>query len=541
MTTVKDFGQLAQLGKYSRMSKTVVCPWSVLKEKFGDKLRSLKDADSTAPEGEVIAPEITGGTDFTCSACNWEGETLQEFKVHCSTVEHVTCLRKKAVGKSSGDPDGDSSDSDESDASGDEWDLEIEDTKARRWHRRIIDRVLFWERPNIAEDKVGLAICSTLLPGDTDEEINVAVDRLLDDAEPYWILVLLRSGRFAGAVFNVKTNEVVAHKTIKKYTVRAKAGGAQSAQDATGRKPKSAGSSLRRYGEKRLEEDLLALLQDWAPYAAKGRFFASASPTLRPLLVKAVGDQVRIARLPFMASKVTGDQVECLYEQLRVIHLTVPLKEEEKHGNKGRGGSAVNKKGDKDIKTNKGGATEPSEEEPIFVYNEEEDPLFTDLHAAARDGKTSVVLQLLDTIDPTLQDGKDRLFYYFCTDQNLRDAVRRYCAKNPDKWNWASAKIEPLTEEMEEHKKQKAKDKKKRQKERQKEAKAAEREEAARLEEQKKKEDEERKGKPCSNCGKLSGEKPFHRFDFVYCSTDCVMAHKRTIAADAAMARFNKT
>jgi Bacteroidetes VLRF1 release factor len=39
------------------------------------------------------------------------------------------------------------------------------------------------------------------------------------------------------------------HKTFRRYTIRAKRGGSQSSYDTSGRRPKSMGAQLRRYGE----------------------------------------------------------------------------------------------------------------------------------------------------------------------------------------------------------------------------------------------------------------------------------------------------
>jgi len=539
------FGEYAALGKYNRITKTVQCNWSILNEKFVPLIKQLSEADSVAATedrasslGNAYGSFVEGNGLFTCSLCNFEGDDLRELKDHCKSKEHVDKVRERGVGlEKNEESDTDDSDAD-SDASDNEWEDEITtlaDTQARRWNRRLIDRIVFWERPNIIDQRIGISICSTLLPGDTDEEISQSFSKLLDSSEPYWILIILRSGRFAGAVFDTRTNKVVAHKTIKKYTVRAKAGGAQSAQDGTGRKPKSAGSSLRRYGEQRLEEDTLALMKEWQPYFKQGRFFASVNAALRPLIVKAVGEHVKITRLPFMASKVTGEQVTVLYEQLRTIHLTIAIPPElleleakERKANK--------KKANPQLEVQK-----VAESGPVYTYVEEEDELFSDLHRAARDNEVAVIIHLMDQgSDPTAKDGKGRMPWFLCQTQDARDSIRRYAARNLDKYDWAEARIDPLTEEMEDKKQQKLKDKKKRQKGNQKKKKAGAREEAEAEAERLRLEEEAKKGPPCQLCGTLCGEIPFMQFDYNYCSMDCVKKHQREQAAAAAEARFEK-
>ncbi|WFD29200.1 hypothetical protein MSPP1_000206 [Malassezia sp. CBS 17886] len=64
---------------------------------------------------------------------------------------------------------------------------------------------------------------------------------------------------------------VLAHKTFHRYTTRRKQGGAQSAQDASGRHAKSAGASLRRAGEAALREEIHTLLgrRGWRELVAR--------------------------------------------------------------------------------------------------------------------------------------------------------------------------------------------------------------------------------------------------------------------------------
>lgn len=94
-----------------------------------------------------------------------------------------------------------------------------------------------------------------------------------------WAVLLLRSGRFAGAVFD--KDKAVCHKTFQRYTTRRKQGGAQSASDAGG-KAKSAGATLRRYNEAALKQDVAALLSEWQrELAAADLIFLSSGKTDR--------------------------------------------------------------------------------------------------------------------------------------------------------------------------------------------------------------------------------------------------------------------
>ncbi|PQE17875.1 putative Found in Mitochondrial Proteome protein [Rutstroemia sp. NJR-2017a BBW] len=62
-----------------------------------------------------------------------------------------------------------------------------------------------------------------------------------------------------------KEATVLAHKTFHRYTTRRKQGGAQSANDSAKGAAHSAGSSLRRYNEQALTDEVRLLLHDWKP------------------------------------------------------------------------------------------------------------------------------------------------------------------------------------------------------------------------------------------------------------------------------------
>ncbi|ESX00121.1 zinc finger-containing protein [Ogataea parapolymorpha DL-1] len=93
-------------------------------------------------------------------------------------------------------------------------------------------------------------------------------------------LFMLGGGHFAGAIIsheriNTKGNSgsaeelrmqsvrVLHHKTFHRYTTRRKQGGAQNASDNAKGKAKSAGSTLRRYNEQALQQDVRNLLAEW--------------------------------------------------------------------------------------------------------------------------------------------------------------------------------------------------------------------------------------------------------------------------------------
>ena len=188
---------------------------------------------------------------------------------------------------------------------------------------------------------------------------------------------------------------------------------------------------------------------------------------------------------------------------------------------------------------------EPRKEEArqeAAKYVEEEDDFFSKLHQAAlRDDCEAIWEELEEGADPTARDGKGRVAYYLCTTQAAREAFRRWRGGNEEAWDWQQAQVpEGITEESEQRKKEKEKEKRKKQKEKQKANKAKakeEEEERIRKEEEEKRILEEAQAK-CEKCRKPLVDKPFTRLDFLYCSAECVNAHRRDLQAEAALKRL---
>ena len=93
---------------------------------------------------------------------------------------------------------------------------------------------------------------------------------------PQVFLCMIGGGHFAGMVVSLapklakqttgveqRQAVVIAHKTFHRYTTRRKQGGGQSANDSAKGAAHSAGSSLRRYNEVALEQEIRALLAEW--------------------------------------------------------------------------------------------------------------------------------------------------------------------------------------------------------------------------------------------------------------------------------------
>ena len=111
-------------------------------------------------------------------------------------------------------------------------------------------------------------------PLSADESHGVPLPSTM--TSPQMFLCMIGGGHFAGMVVSLapkiakqttgieqRQAVVIAHKTFHRYTTRRKQGGGQSANDAAKGAAHSAGSSLRRYNEVALEQEIRALLAEW--------------------------------------------------------------------------------------------------------------------------------------------------------------------------------------------------------------------------------------------------------------------------------------
>lgn len=426
--------------------------------------------------------------------------------------------------------------------------------ESRAWARGVVDGALILlRRLQCGSDPpttYGLGVCAALIPPETlAEGSDLSLDRrlaeILRTRSPRWAVCALRSGHFAGAVFNGQ--EAVIHKAIHRYTVRAKAGGSQSACDGS-KKVKSVGSSLRRYGEQRLAEEIKELMTDkWAQHLAECELvLVSVSKRMRPTLVGTekepfLPDPRKVRKLPFMIGKPIFEAVQAAY--LRAASVVFC--------DEGVADAVTARFRPAPARTEEPKQAAPPSEEiaeaepvqaPAVKYSEEDDPLFSSLHVAAQANDVMAITEELEQgADPTSRDSKGRVPYYLCATPQAREAFRKWRGSNEDAWDWASAQVpEGITDETEQRKKDKEKEKKKRQKEKQKANKLKEKEEE---EERQRKEEEERKmleaaQTKCDMCQTPVLSKPFTRLDYVYCSSECVNSHRRQLQAEAALKRF---
>jgi hypothetical protein len=193
--------------------------------------------------------------------------------------------------------------------------------------------------------------------------------------------------------------------------------------------------------------------------------------------------------------------------------------------------------------------------------------LKTILHVACEKAQDEWVERLLSEFgaNPTVLDLYNHTPYDLAKEKSTRTLMRKFAGANPDLWDYSAARIPPLTGSMEMDAKAREAEKRKRKKAAQKERKAAQKEEdavqrAAEAERVRANAEEllakeaalertkrilnmserekralaaERRLNPsaitCDNCGKAIATEPYEKFSFKYCSSNCVVEHKRIL------------
>eukprot|EP01133_Synstelium_polycarpum_P012859 gene12859-15101_t len=459
-----------------------------------------------------------------------------------------------------------------------------------------------------------------------------------------WAVLLCGGGRFSGAIFTGGTGgptKAIVHKTLQRYTTRRKQGGSQAKQDQQG-VAGSAGSSIRRYNEKRLREEVLEIINGWRAHFDKCSYFFVFAPkgNTRDIVFPPTGtgpislqdDRLRLIPFPIIRATYTETQrvstilfsvdIEMIEDEVvpteqettttatatskEEVETTIEIKEEE-HGKyslyeNDQLFEAAKAKDLEQVKRLLEGEDEefelpiPNEGDslmtPLFIAVENKDlkmatylcralpadvdlciPRYqfkTALHKASAMGHPEMVEVLLNGgADPSVLGMHKECAYDLAGNQKVRDVMREWAGSHPDRWDYVRAHIVPLTASMvaerEDKKKAKRKDKKAKDKLKKvvdkenklredQERQVAEKEKELKLEEARLSDqvsrlrmtkdaqltERERRAiaaeqrllgamKFCSCCAKTIAGTPFERLNHIYCSTACVISHKKRL------------
>ena len=367
------------------------------------------------------------------------------------------------------------------------------------------------------------------------------------------IVLLLRSGRFAGACF--RGNKCIIHRTSQRYTVRRGQGKAQSAQDGQ-RRPKSIGAQLRRAGEINLQEDVTSTILEWTSHFDKaGIILVSCPKTMMKGLFSSEIEHVltrkdpRIRHIPLDLGRPSFENARMVYDVMMTATLREAIMEadqaaEEQDDSRNAKIGLLHRVESSDI-ANVGESAdgivasialevvpltdlhvaamnadadaihrllEESERSTDIVNAQAGENLMTPLHYASkaadinnkeadaerttRSGDCVYHLLVEGKADPCCVDSRNRVPYFLASNEKVREAFRMArAALGEDYCDWDSgAKVgPPLTQDDVELRKQKQLEKKRRKRVRQKEKKAKEKALAKEEEDRKAREEEVKK------------------------------------------------
>ena len=337
-------------------------------------------------------------------------------------------------------------------------------------------------------------------PLSADESNGVPLPSTM--TSPQIFLCMIGGGHFAGMVVSLapklakqttgieqRQAVVVAHKTFHRYTTRRKQGGGQSANDSAKGAAHSAGSSLRRYNEVALEQEIRALLAEWKDMIDVSQliFVRATGSSNRRILFGPYHNQIlrqndpRNRTFPFTTKRAT--QAELMRAFVEITRVKVSEVDEVALA-KAAAAAASQSEADRGASQANVLAVEvkakPSKEEEAanlhttqlqalirrskvpallsYLVNNSLTPNFhfqppstqtnhhapTPLHLASSINSSAVVLALLTRAggDPSEINGDGKTAFDLAGERGTRDAFRVARSElGEEKWNWNAAHI----------------------------------------------------------------------------------------------------
>ncbi len=313
---------------------------------------------------------------------------------------------------------------------------------------------------------------------------------------PSIFMCMIGGGHFAGMIVSLapklakqstgteqRQAIVIAHKTFHRYTTRRKQGGAQSANDAAKGAAHSAGSSLRRYNEVALEQEIRTLLAEWRDLIGNVQliFVRATGSSNRRILFGPYDGQVlrhndhRNRTFPFSTRRATQAELMRAFVELTRVKVS--------HVDQAAlAAAAAQAENAQSTKSTPPQEHQPNKEEDEAILNTSQlqslirrskapaivaylsshslspNYLFhppsaqanhhapMPLHLASSVNTSAVVLALLTKAgaDPTLVNGEGKPAFDVAGNRATRDAFRVARSElGENKWDWSAAHIPP--------------------------------------------------------------------------------------------------
>ncbi|KAI9733274.1 MAG: Ankyrin repeat and zinc finger domain-containing protein 1 [Cirrosporium novae-zelandiae] len=316
---------------------------------------------------------------------------------------------------------------------------------------------------------------------------------------PHIFLCMIGGGHFAAMVVSLRPKlemkgsgieereaTVLAHKTFHRYTTRRKQGGAQSANDSAKGAAHSAGSSLRRYNEVALENEVRQQLGEWKELIDSSEllFVRATGSTNRRTLYGPYEGQVlksndeRLRGFPFSTRRAT--QKELMRAFVELMRVKVSQIDEAALRAAAEAESQRVSQPPKAAKSSASPTPKLSkEDEEASLHTTQLQALIrrskapaiiaymaknnipstfaffpsdakanhhapTPLHLAASINSPAVIIALLakSNVDPTLLNHEGKTPFELAGDRATRDAFRVARSElGEDKWDWIAARI----------------------------------------------------------------------------------------------------
>ena len=318
---------------------------------------------------------------------------------------------------------------------------------------------------------------------------------------PHIFLCMIGGGHFAGMIVSLapkigkqsagteqRQALVIAHKTFHRYTTRRKQGGAQSSNDSAKGAAHSAGSSLRRYNEVALEQEIRALLAEWRDLIGASQliFVRATGSSNRRILFGPYENQVlrqndpRNRTFPFSTRRATQAELMRAFVEITRVKISEVDEAALAMAASAAAQSETDRVGSQAKAPNLQAKAKPSKEEEAanlhttqlqalirrskasalisYLESNSLSPNFnfyppstqanhhapTPLHLASSINSTAVVLALLTRggVDPSELNQEGKPAFDLAGDRGTRDAFRVARSELGEaKWNWNAAHI----------------------------------------------------------------------------------------------------
>ncbi|OAQ68657.1 C2H2 finger and ankyrin domain-containing protein [Pochonia chlamydosporia 170] len=307
---------------------------------------------------------------------------------------------------------------------------------------------------------------------------------------PHIFLCMIGGGHFAAMIVSLapraakgsttmnREATVLAHKTFHRYTTRRKQGGSQSANDNAKGAAHSAGSTLRRYNEQALVDDVRALLRDWKALLDTSEllFIRATGVTNRRTLFGPYEGQVlqhndtRLRGFPFSTRRATQNELMRSFIELTRLKVREidPAKEVKETQPQAVPKSASPKPSKPKLSEEEETALLHTSQLQAFIRRSKLPALLSylsnnnltadfefrpteqnyhaprPLHLAASQNSAPLVLGLLTRggADPTIKNGECKTPFELAGDRSTRDAFRVSRSElGESKWPWDAARV----------------------------------------------------------------------------------------------------